>query len=75
MLLDVEFIKVPKDFQQVGKELAAIMIDVGFAKSKTEARNHIKGGAIKINDQKVIDPFARLMKTEDGRILLVEQET
>ena len=73
MLLDVEFVKVPKNFQQVGKELAAIMIDVGFAKSKTEARNHIKGGAIKINDQKVVDPFARLCR-EDNRYFLIEYE-
>ena len=73
MLLDVEFIKVPKDAPQVGKELAAVMIEVGFAKSKTEARNHIKGGAIKINDQKVIDPFARLCR-EDNKYFLVEYE-
>jgi len=73
VLLDVTFLKVPKDFQQVGKELATILIDVGFAKSKTEARNHIKGGAIKINDQKVVDPFARLCR-EDNKYYLVEYE-
>jgi tyrosyl-tRNA synthetase len=66
-------VKVPRDFQDVGESLAKIIVDVGFAKSKTEARNHIKGGGIRLDGTRVNDPYARLAK--DGpKWFLVEHD-
>ena len=66
-------VKVPQDFEDVGESLAKLIVNVGFAKSKTEARNHIKGGGIRIDGTRVTDPYARLAK--DGpKWFLVEHE-
>jgi len=37
---------------------------VGLAASKGEARRHIKGGALKVNDEKVSDPFLSLSQSD-----------
>ena len=66
-------VKVPVEFRDVGESLAKLIVDVGFAKSKTEARNHIKGGGIRLDGTRVTDPYARLAK--DGpKWFLVEHE-
>jgi tyrosyl-tRNA synthetase len=66
-------VKVSRDFQDVGESLAKLIVDVGFAKSKTEARNHIKGGGIRLDGTRVNDPYARLAK--DGpKWFLVEHD-
>ncbi len=40
---------------QSGIGLLGLMVEAGFAASNGEARRHIKGGAIRINDQQVSD--------------------
>lgn len=59
------------DIKTIGKDLAEIIVQAKFAKSKTEARKFIKQGAIRINDDVVKDPFARLAEVE-GKILLLQ---
>lgn len=69
MLLNVEFVELD-EVPNEGKELAQILVDVNFAKSKTEARRSINEGAVRINDTKVKDPFARLVMLEDRYFLM-----
>lgn len=69
MLLNVEFVELD-EVPQEGKELAQLLVDVNFAKSKTEARRSINEGAVRINDTKVKDPFARLVSLEDRYFLM-----
>lgn len=49
------------DLSEVGIEVAELCVKVGFCKSKSEARRAIEQGAIRLDDKKVLDPFARLL--------------
>ena len=53
-----------------GMDIADMLVAAGFAKSKTEARRLVKDGAIKIQDIKVTDPFARVAVVGDGVFIL-----
>ncbi len=55
----------------VGMDFADVMLENGLAKSKSEVRRKIQAGALKINDQKINDPYARL--TYDGDNFVVVQ--
>lgn len=56
-------IEVPASNLAEGIGLLATLVQVGLASSNGEARRHIKGGAIRINDQSVSDE--RLTITKD----------
>jgi len=43
-----------------GLGLLTLLVDAGFAKSNGEARRHIKGGGIKINDRQVTDEMLKV---------------
>lgn len=59
---------------EIGMEIAELCVRAGFTKSKSEARKLIKNGGIKIQDMKVTDPFARVVRdTENNQIILVEK--
>ena len=53
-----------------GMDIADMLVAAGFAKSKTEARRLVKDGAIKIQDIKVTDPFARVAVVGDEVFIL-----
>ncbi len=56
-----------------GIGLLTLMVEAGFAASNGEARRHIKGGAVKINDQQITDEKAMVTSTSldaDGVIKL-----
>jgi tyrosyl-tRNA synthetase len=56
-----------------GLGLLTLMVEAGFAASNGEARRHIKGGAIRINDIQVSDEQASVSKSDldgDGVIKL-----
>ena len=55
------------DLSEVGIEVAELCVRVGFCKSKSEARRAIEQGAIRFNDKKVLDPFARLLFDIDNK--------
>lgn len=57
--------------QELRFEVAELCVDVGWCKSKTEARKAIKNGAIKLGDFKVSDPFAKLF-IDEGRMCIAE---
>jgi tyrosyl-tRNA synthetase len=57
--------------EKIGIDIAELLVTVGFAKTKTEARRHIKGGAVRIQDNKVHDPFARLALS-GNTVIIVE---
>jgi len=49
--------------------LPKLICETGLANSNSEARRHIKGGAVKINQEKVLDPGAEL-ELEKGETVL-----
>lgn len=56
-----------------GIGLLSLMVEAGFASSNGEARRHIKGGAIRINDEQITDEqlnVSSMMKNDDGAIKL-----
>lgn len=59
------------DWNAISVDLAAIIVELKFAKSKSEARRMITQGAVYLNNTKIIDPFARLSSL-DGRFIIVE---
>ena len=58
----------------IGIEIAEILVRSKLCTSKTQARKAIQQGSIKINDEKIIDPFARLCLCENKYILIEEQK-
>jgi len=62
------------DTSQIGMDIAELCVLAGLTKSKSEARKAIKNGAIRIQDMKVQDPFARVVHdSEKNRIIIVEK--
>ncbi len=47
-----------------GVGILSLIVQAGFAKSNGEARRHIKGGAIKLNDQPVSDDSANIASSD-----------
>lgn len=43
-----------------GMDIADVLVASGFVKTKSEARRAVAQGSIKLNDIKIIDPFARV---------------
>ena len=75
-LLPIEFVKIgaPTDkFSSVGVDLATLLVSSNLATTKTDARRQIKAGAVRLNDQVVKDPFARLT-LKDNQVLVLERE-
>lgn len=52
---DLPSISVPSAEISEGVGLLSLIVQAGFASSNGEARRHIKGGAIKINDKQITD--------------------
>ena len=52
---DLPSVSVPSSELEAGMGLLGLMVAAGLASSDGEARRHIKGGAVKINDQPVSD--------------------
>jgi tyrosyl-tRNA synthetase len=48
-------IEIPREEIETGLGLLALMVKAGLASSNGEARRHVQGGAVKINDQQVSD--------------------
>ena len=62
--MQVQFMKADAnmpdaDFKSIGIEVVDFLVQANWVKSKNEARRNIKQGAVKLNDVKVTDPFAR----------------
>jgi tyrosyl-tRNA synthetase len=51
---------------EIGVSVAELLVTVGFAKTVSEARRHIQGKGVKLNDLTVSDPWARLVTDEKG---------
>lgn len=76
-LLPIEFVHVDdstptSEFNQVGVDLAELLVNSNLATTKTDARRKIKEGAIRLNDIVVKDPFARLALREN-QVIVVER--
>lgn len=70
---DLPSINVPSAEISEGVGLLSLIVQAGFASSNGEARRHIKGGAIKINDKQVTDERLILNEgavSDDGVIKL-----
>jgi len=64
------------DWGKSGVSVAEILLRIGHAKSKSEARRLISGGAVKIGSIKIADPFARfVVLPEKNKFVIVERST
>jgi tyrosyl-tRNA synthetase len=63
------------DFEGQGITVVDVVVRVKFATSKSEARRLVQQGGVKVNDQKMMDPSARLTLASsiDGRIFLLQK--
>ena len=62
------------DLTQIGMDIAELCVTAGLCKSKSEARKQIKNGGIKVQDIRIIDPFARLVRNpETNEVIIVEK--
>lgn len=73
--LPIEFVAVDDETptDQIGVDLAEVLVKSGLATTKTNARHQIKQGAVRLNDQVVRDPFARLA-LKDNQMLVLERK-
>lgn len=74
--IPIDFIKVDvstEEFNSIGMDIAVIMVSSNLANTKSEARRHIMAGSVRLNDQVVRDPFARLVM-KDNQMVVVERE-
>ena len=56
---------------QLGMDIAELFILAGLVKSKSEARNQIKNGGIRVHDIKIKDPYARVV-VHENKLFIVE---
>lgn len=56
---------------QIGMDVAELFVLSGLVKSKSEARNQIKNGGIRVHGIKITDPFARVAFHEN-QLFIVE---
>ncbi|YBV97571.1 tyrosine--tRNA ligase [Phyllobacteriaceae bacterium JZ32] len=66
-------VEIPRDTLQAGMGVQALLVTAGLASSNGEARRHIQGGAVRINDEAVKDERATIgadQLTADGVIKL-----
>ncbi|EFL90119.1 tyrosine--tRNA ligase [Ahrensia sp. R2A130] len=69
---DLPTISVPAGDFEAGTGILGLLVTAGLAGSNGEARRHIKGGAVKVNDQAVSDERMMLDKSflTDGAVKL-----
>ncbi|EFN56179.1 hypothetical protein CHLNCDRAFT_48743 [Chlorella variabilis] len=69
---DAPSASLPRD-QVVGAPLADVMVAVGMQPSKAAVRRMIKGGGVRVNNEKVDDELAALGEDDliDGRLVLI----
>lgn len=61
------------DIHEVGMSVVDLCLRCGFAKSKNQARNHISGGAIRVQNIKINDVNARVAAdTGNNKIFIVD---
>lgn len=52
------------DFQKIGRGVLDICLEIKFASTKSEARRFIESGGFRINDEQMLDPWARICMFE-----------
>lgn len=70
---DLPVVKIPRDRLNDGIAAFALVQEAGFAKSGGEARRHIRGNAIKLNDVAVADENQKITAADlgaDGQLRL-----
>lgn len=63
-----------EDISKIGKDLSEILVETKMASSKSAARREIKSGAVRLNDVKIRDPFARLILIGNTFVVLQKEE-
>lgn len=72
--METSFIIDKSDLNKIGMGILDVLVHVGFAKTKNEARRLIRGGAIKIDDKKITSEEARVIFKDDCFLLLTPEE-
>jgi tyrosyl-tRNA synthetase len=75
-LTQISFMKFSEDFdlKDCGMDLAQLFVESGLCKSKTEFRNGVKNGGIRVQDMKITDPFARITIFEEFLVVLERKQ-
>lgn len=71
--VDFVFVEASANTQAMGIDLADVIVKSNLAGTKSEARRHIASGAIRLNDRKIEDPFARLMLDAEGHFVVIQK--
>jgi tyrosyl-tRNA synthetase len=71
--IELLFVESTIDTHDLGVDLADVLVRSNLAKTKSEARRSIVGGAVRINDFVVEDPFARLLMMEE-KFFIVQKD-
>ena len=56
--------KLMDHIESLQLDVATLCVDASMCGSKTQARKAIKGGAVRLGDVKVLDPFAKVFIDE-----------
>lgn len=70
----MRFLFTNEDFSMIGKDLAETIVEAGLAKSRSAARREILSGAVRLNDVKIGDQFARLVLIENESCVIQKEE-
>jgi tyrosyl-tRNA synthetase len=63
-----------EDWKSVGQALVDVALETGWFKSKSDFRRHVEQGAVKINDEKITDPTARIVHINNKMFCLERQD-
>lgn len=70
---DLPVVKIARDRLNAGIDAFALVLEAGLAKSGGEARRHIRGNAIRLNDKAVTDEVQKISSADlgaDGQLRL-----
>jgi tyrosyl-tRNA synthetase len=63
------------EFDGPGASVVDLVVRCGLAGSKSEARRLVQQGGVSVNDRRLTDPAARVMRAAaiDGRVVLLKK--
>jgi tyrosyl-tRNA synthetase len=70
--IELRFVDRTTSMQELGADLADLLVRSKLAHTKSDARRQITAGAVRVGDLQVTDPFARLMLA-DNKVLIIQR--
>lgn len=69
---EMEMFHLPASHQKTGMSVVGLMVEAKLAPSKSEASRLVKAGAVKLAEEKVIDPTHLITQTTIGKGLVLQ---